>query len=165
VVEQVEGLKARRGDLSGPVLAILVTLVLLAIGAAIVAYFVLLGTSPQQGVIAVVGQPMIMRLPPSDALGVDAFGAMVTIKNVGSANITIIKMGVEINARLNITGRMIDLFYPAGITKLAPGDAVTLGFLSVDGWSSIADRETVSGALIVEGVGTLEVVFRVVKTR
>ena len=39
-------MKARRGDLSGPVLAVLVTLVLLAIGAAIIAYFVLLGAAP-----------------------------------------------------------------------------------------------------------------------
>jgi hypothetical protein len=44
-MSEVEGLKARRGDLSGPVLAILVTLILLAIGAVIIAYFTLLSTT------------------------------------------------------------------------------------------------------------------------
>jgi hypothetical protein len=158
-------MKARRGDLSGPVLAILVTLVLLAIGAAIVAYFVLLGTSPQHGVVAVVGQPTIMRLPPSDALGVDAFGAMVTIKNVGSANITI-TTGGGTNVRLNITGQTLNLDYPAtGTIRLRPGDTITLGFRHTTGWPLVAPRETVSGVLIIRDVGTLEVVFRVVKTR
>jgi hypothetical protein len=153
----VEGLKARRGDLSGPVLAILVTLVLLAIGAAIIAYFVLLGTTPQQGVVAVVGQPTIVKA------GANGFIANVTIKNVGSANITI-TTGVAANVKLNITGRTLNLNYPAtGTIKLAPGATVTLGFYSTTGWSSIATRETVSGALIIRDAGTMEVVFRVVK--
>ena len=150
-------MKARRGDLSGPVLAILVTLVLLAIGAAIVAYFVLLGGAPQQGVIAVIGQPTIVKA------GASGFIANVTIKNVGSANITI-TAGTGTNVKLNITGQTLSLNYPAtGTIKLAPGATVTLGFYSSTGWSSIAARETVSGVLIVRDVGTLEVVFRVIK--
>jgi hypothetical protein len=153
----VESLKARRGDLSGPVLAILVTLVLLAIGAAIIAYFVLLGGAPQQAVIAVVGQPVIMKA------GADGFIANVTIKNVGSANITI-TTGTATNVRLNITGQNLALNFPAtGTIRLAPGATVTLGFHSTSGWSTIAARETVSGALIIRDAGTLEVVFRVIK--
>jgi hypothetical protein len=153
----VEGLKARRGDLSGPVLAILVTLVLLAIGAAVIAYFVLLGGAPQQGVIAVVGQPTIVKA------GASGFIANVTIKNVGSADITI-TAGTETNVKLNITGRTLPLNYPAsGTIRLAPGATVTLGFNSTSGWGSIEARETVSGALIISNAGTLEVVFRVIK--
>jgi hypothetical protein len=151
----VEGLKARRGDLSGPVLAILVTLVLLAIGAAIVAYFVLLGGAPQQGVIAVVGQPTIVKA------GANGFIANVTIKNVGSANITITSTA---NVRLNITGQSLPLNYPATVPiRLRPGDTITLGFHSTTGWGLISARETVSGALIIRDVGTLEVVFRVIR--
>jgi hypothetical protein len=153
----VEGLKARRGDLSGPVLAILVTLVLLAIGAAIIAYFVLLGTTPQQGVIAVVGQPTI-----SKGAG-NSFVANVTIKNVGSANITIIA-GTGTNVRLNITGQSLSLDYPAsGTIRLAPGDTITLGFRHPSGWPIVASKQTVSGVLIIRDAGTLEVVFRVVR--
>jgi hypothetical protein len=151
----VEGLKARRGDLSGPVLAILVTLVLLAIGAAIIAYFVLLGTSPQQGVIAVVGQPTIVKA------GANGFIANVTIKNVGSTNITI---AATANAKLNITGQTLNLNHPTTVPiKLAPGATITLGFHSTTRWSTIQDRDTVSGALIIRGAGTMEVVFRVIR--
>ncbi len=149
-------MKARRGDLSGPVLAILVTLVLLAIGAAIVAYFVLLGTAPQQGVVAVVGQPTISKRG-------DGFVANITIKNVGSANITI-TTGTGTNVRLNITGQTLPLNFPAaGTIRLAPGATITLGFHSTTGWSSVADRESVSGALIIRDVTTMEVVFRVIR--
>jgi hypothetical protein len=156
VVEQVEGLKARRGDLSGPVLAILATLVLLAIGAAIVAYFVLLGTSPQHGVVAVVGQPTIVKA------GANGFIANVTIKNVGSANITI-TTGAGTNVSLETIVYVLLTYPSTGTIRLPPGATVTLGFNSTTGWSSIAPRETVSGVLIVEGVGTLEVVFRVIR--
>jgi hypothetical protein len=153
----VEGLKARRGDLSGPVLAILVTLVLLAIGAAIVAYFVLLGGAPQQGVIAVVGQPTIVKGSGN------SFIANITIKNVGSANITI-TTGGGTNVRLNITGQTLNLDYPAtGTIRLRPGDTITLGFRHTTGWPLVAPRETVSGVLIIRDVGTLEVVFRVIR--
>jgi hypothetical protein len=153
----VEGLKARRGDLSGPVLAILVTLVLLAIGAAIVAYFVLLGGAPQQGVIAVIGQPTIVKGSGN------SFIANITIKNVGSANITI-TAGTGTNVKLNITGQTLPLNYPAtGTIKLSPGATITLGFYHPSGWPLIAARETVSGVLIVSDAGTMEVVFRVIK--
>ena len=144
-------MKARRGDLSGPVLAILVTLVLLAIGAAIIAYFVLLGGTPQQGVIAVVGQPVIMKS------GANNFIANVTIKNIGSTNVTLTSTKVQ----LNITGTRVNANYISK-TNLLPGETATLGF-SVDRWPAVASKETVSGALIVRDAGTLEVVFRVIK--
>jgi hypothetical protein len=148
----VEGLKARRGDLSGPVLAILVTLVLLAIGAAIIAYFVLLGGAPQQAVIAVVGQPTIVKAGAND------FIANVTIKNVGSTNITL----STANVHLNITGTTVSANYISK-TDLTPGATATIGFRVAGKWSAVAGRETVSGALIVREAGTLEVVFRVIR--
>jgi len=150
-------LKARRGDLSGPVLAILVTLVLLAIGAAIIAYFVLLGGAPQQAVIAVVGQPVIMKANTDNDAYYD-FIANVTIKNVGSATVT---LGTD-NIFLNITGTSVKADYVSK-TTLAPGETATLGFNVEDKWSAVEGKETVSGALIIREVGTLEVVFRVIR--
>jgi hypothetical protein len=147
----VVGLKARRGDLSGPVLAILVTLVLLAIGAAIIAYFVLLGGAPQQGVVAVVGQPTIVR---SGA----GFMANVTIKNVGSSTITLSPAAVQ----LNITGTTVPANYISR-THLPPGATATIGFVVTGRWTEVAGRETVSGALILREAGTMEVVFRVIR--
>ena len=153
----MEGLKARRGDLSGPVLAILVTLVLLAIGAAIIAYFVLLGTTSQQGVVAIVGQPTI-----SKGAG-NSFVANVTIKNVGLANITI-TTGTGTNVKLNIAGQSLPLNYPAsGTIRLAPGDTITLGFHHSSGWPLVASKQTVSGVLTIRNVDNLEVVFRVIR--
>jgi archaellum component FlaG (FlaF/FlaG flagellin family) len=148
----VESLKARRGDLSGPVLAILVTLVLLAIGAAIIAYFVLLGTAPQQGVVAVVGQPTIVKAGAND------FIANVTIKNVGSSTITLSPASVQ----LNITGTTVPANYISR-TELPPGATATIGFVVAGKWPAVAGKETVSGALIVREAGTMEVVFRVIR--
>jgi hypothetical protein len=146
------GLKARRGDLSGPVLAILVTLVLLAIGAAIIAYFVLIGGgAPQQAVIAVVGQPTIVK----DGSG---FIANITIKNVGSASATLSKDDIK----LNIIEQQLIADYLSS-TSLSPGSTAAIGFKANSGWSTIQNKETVSGALVIRGVGTLEVVFRVIK--
>jgi hypothetical protein len=148
----VEGLKARRGDLSGPVLAILVTLVLLAIGAAIVAYFVLLGGASQHAVIAVVGQPTIVKGSGNN------FIANITIKNVGSTNITL----TTTNVRLNITGTVVTPNYISR-ASLTPGATATLGFLVTDRWPLVASKETVSGVLTIRDVTAMEVVFRVVK--
>ena len=145
-------MKARRGDLSGPVLAILVTLVLLAIGAAIIAYFVLLGGAPQQGVVAVVGQPTITRWGAND------FIARLVIKNVGSATITFSAADV----RLNITGTSASPSILSG-TTLPPGATAYMTFLVPGKWPEVADREFVSGVLIIRGVGNMEVVFRVVR--
>jgi len=145
-------LKARRGDLSGPVLAILVTLVLLAIGAAIVAYFVLLGGAPQQAVIAVVGQPTIVKGSGNN------FIANITIKNVGSTNITL----TTTNVRLNITGTVVTPNYISR-TSLTPGATATIGFYVTNRWPLVASKETVSGVLTIRDVMAMEVVFRVVK--
>ncbi len=145
-------MKARRGDLSGPVLAILVTLVLLAIGAAIIAYFVLLGTAPQQGVVAVVGQPTIVRAGAND------FIANVTIKNVGSSTITLSTTDV----RLNITGTTVPANYISR-AELPPGATATIGFVVAGKWPAVAGRDAVSGALIIREAGTMEVVFRVIR--
>ena len=147
-------MKARRGDLSGPVLAILVTLVLLAIGAAIVAYFVLLGGAPQQGVIAVVGQPTIVKTRAN------GFTADITIKNVGS---TTMSFSSTSDVKLKIIGEELSADSVPS-TGLAPGGTATITFSSDTGWSTIQSMETVSGALIIKDVGTLEVVFRVIKS-
>jgi hypothetical protein len=148
----VEGLKARRGDLSGPVLAILVTLVLLAIGAAIVAYFVLLGGAPQQAVIAVVGQPTIVKGSGNN------FIANITIKNVGSTNITL----TTTNVRLNITGTIVTPNYISR-ASLTPGATANIGFYVTNRWPLVASKETVNGVLTIRDVTAMEVVFRVVK--
>jgi hypothetical protein len=146
------GLKARRGDLSGPVLAVLVTIVLLAIGAAIIATFVLLGATQRQGVLAIVGEPTIMRAGAND------FIANVTVKNVGSAPITLSPATVY----LNITGTRVPANFISR-TTLPPGETATIGFVVTGRWPLVAGVDNVSGVLAVRDVGTIGVTFRVIR--
>jgi archaellum component FlaF (FlaF/FlaG flagellin family) len=153
----VEGLKARRGDLSGPVLAILVTLVLLAIGAAIIAYFVLLGASPQQPVVSILGTPVAYKV------GADAY-VNVTIVNVGAATISVSKTSVLLNA----TGTTVSLEgasygYDGDNLVLEPGKTSTLVFKFTNKWTAIADRDFVNAVLTIEGVGSQVISIRVLR--
>jgi archaellum component FlaF (FlaF/FlaG flagellin family) len=153
----VESLKARRGDLSGPVLAILVTLVLLAIGAAIIAYFVLLGASPQQPVVSILGTPVAYKV------GDDAY-VNVTIVNVGATAINVPTTSVLLNA----TGTTVSLEgasygISGGKFTLEPGKTSTLVFILTDSWANIADRDFVNAVLTIEGVGSQVITIRVLR--
>ncbi len=150
-------MKARRGDLSGPVLAILVTLVLLAIGAAIIAYFVLLGASPQQPVVSILGTPVAYKV------GADAY-VNVTIVNVGSTTINVPTTSVLLNA----TGTTVSLERASyGVTGgrlvLEPGRTSTLVFKLTGRWTTIADRDFVNAILTIEGVGSQVITVRVLR--
>jgi archaellum component FlaF (FlaF/FlaG flagellin family) len=151
-------LKARRGDLSGPVLAILVTLVLLAIGAAIIAYFVLLGASPQQPVVSILGTPVAYKVGANDA------HVNVTIVNVGAATISVSKTSVLLNA----TGTTVSLHtasYGASSTNfvLEPGKTSTLVFKFTGKWNDIKDKEFINAVLTIEGVGSQVITIRVLR--
>jgi len=150
-------LKARRGDLSGPVLAILVTLVLLAIGAAIIAYFVLLGASPQQPVVSILGTPVAYKV------GADAY-VNVTIVNVGSTTLNVSKTSVKLNA----TGTTVSLEgashgISGGKFTLDPGKTSTLLFKFTGKWNDIKDKEFINAVLTIEGVGSQVITIRVLR--
>jgi hypothetical protein len=125
----VEGLKARRGDLSGPVLAILVTLILLAIGAVIIAYFTLLAGPAPTPVLVVKDQPIAYK--DGTKAKVD-----VIVANIGTANVTLKGEGSGSNTTLTIlsptalanalgTKKIANL---TSNTPIAPGSSVTLTF-------------------------------------
>jgi hypothetical protein len=147
----VEGLKARRGDLSGPVLAILVTLILLAIGAVIIAYFTLLAGPAPTPVLVVKDQPIAYKGTgsPPDAV------VEVVLANIGTANVTL-KSGAG-KTRLIITG-------PSGLvsdlgaaatqalttdTAIAPGSSKTLTFTFSGQWSNFAKYRSASARLVL----------------
>ncbi len=150
-------MKARRGDLSGPVLAILVTLVLLAIGAAIIAYFVLLGASPQQPVVSILGTPVAYKR------GADAY-VNVTIVNVGSTTLNVSRTSVLLNAT-GITVRLEGASHgiSGGKLTLEPGRTTTLVFRFPGRWATIADRDYVNAILTIEGVGSQVITIRVLR--
>jgi archaellum component FlaF (FlaF/FlaG flagellin family) len=153
----VVGLKARRGDLSGPVLAILVTLVLLAIGAVIIAYFVLLGASPQQPVVSILGTPVAYKV------GADAY-VNVTIVNVGSTTISVPKSAVLLNATgITVSLEKASYGFDGAKLVLEPGKTTTLVFKLTNRWTTIADRDFVDAVLTIEGVGSQVITIRVLR--
>jgi len=141
-------LKARRGDLSGPVLAILVTLILLAIGAVIIAYFTLFAGPAPTPVLVVKDQPIAYK---SDGNAV----VEVVVANIGTANVTL--QAGSGKTRLIITG-------PSGLvtalgatatqnlsddTAIAPGSSVTLSFTFAGKWSDFAKYRSASARLVL----------------
>jgi len=154
--------RARRGDLSGPVLAILVTLILLAIGAAIIAYFTLFAGGTAQPVIAITGQPVAYQSGDNNAK------VEITVINTGSAPVTL----DGTNTKLRITSPS-DLATAVGEASLGsdktivPGATATLTFTFNGKWDNFAAYRMAWGVLILvdtagNTIGTLEVAIRVV---
>jgi uncharacterized cupredoxin-like copper-binding protein len=159
----VEGLKARRGDLSGPVLAILVTLILLAIGAAIIAYFTLFAGQTPTPVLAVKDQPIAYKS------GTNAV-VEVVVANIGTASVT-----------LDDTNTMLRIVGPSGLVNaltnaevslgtdqtIAPGESTTLTFTFTGAWSNFESYRSASAVLILKDtagntIGLFEVSIRIV---
>jgi hypothetical protein len=136
----VEGLKARRGDLSGPVLAILVTLILLAIGAVIIAYFTLLAGPTPTPVLVVKDQPIAYKSSTDDAK------VEVVVANIGTAQVTL--KGSD--TTLEILGP-----FTAGPQALGsnptinPGESKTLSFTFSNKWTSDFSKYRSASARLV----------------
>jgi len=148
--------RAGRGDLSGPVLAILVTLILLAIGAAIIAYFTLFAGGTAQPVLTVTGQPVAYKSGTNDAK------VEITVINTGSAPVT---LGTA--TRLNITSPFTAYATLASSVTVNPGSTTTLTFTFSGGWDNFKDYRMVYGVLTLKDqadntIGTLDVAVRVV---
>jgi hypothetical protein len=156
----VEGLKARRGDLSGPVLAILVTLILLAIGAAIIAYFTLFAGQARTPVLVVKDQPIAYNIggsPPSARVE-------VVVANIGTAQVTL-KAGAG-QTRLEILAPFTATASLATDTTIVPGASKILTFTFGGQWSSFALHSSANARLVLRDtagntVGMLEVNIRI----
>jgi hypothetical protein len=160
----VEGLKARRGDLSGPVLAILVTLILLAIGAAIIAYFTLFAGQAPTPVLAVKDQPIAYKSGTNDAK-VD-----VVVTNIGTASVTL--DGTHTKLRIVGPSGLVNALTSAEVslgtdTTIAPGESTTLTFTFAGEWSDFASYRSASAVLILKDsagntIGQFEVSIRII---
>jgi hypothetical protein len=139
----VEGLKARRGDLSGPVLAILVTLILLAIGAVIIAYFTLLAGPAPTPVLVVKDQPIAYKSGTNDAI------VEVVVANIGTAQVTL----HGTNTKLEILGPFTDT--SDSVTgspdlTIAPGESTTLKFTFNADWNTFKNHRSASARLVLK---------------
>ena len=159
-------LKSRRGDLSGPVLAILVTLVLLAIGAVIIAYFTLLAGPAPTPVLVVKDQPIAYKNGTNDAT------VSILIANTGTAQVTL-KTGsggtnLTIMAPSGLVSALTDPRAPLVSEKtIAPGDTVELRFTFSGKWGNFDDyRRATARLLLVDTsgaiVGQFEVNIRII---
>jgi hypothetical protein len=146
----VEGLKARRGDISGPVLAILVTLILLAIGAVIIAYFTLLAGPAPTPVLVVKDQPIAYK--DGTKAKVD-----VIVANIGTANVTLKKGSGGTNLTITGPSGLVSDLGAADVTKtlasdtaIAPGSSVTLTFDFGSGsWDKFKKYRNASARLLL----------------
>ncbi len=162
-------MKARRGDLSGPVLAILVTLILLAIGAAIIAYFTLFAGQAPTPVLAVRDQPIAYRgtgTPPSAVVE-------VVVANIGTAQVTL----DDTNTKLRIVspsglvtalGTSAEVSLGTDIT-IAPGESKTLMFTFSGRWSDFASYRSAGAVLVLKDpagntIGQYEISIRIVSS-
>jgi hypothetical protein len=165
----VEGLKARRGDLSGPVLAILVTLILLAIGAAIIAYFTLFAGQAPTPVLAVKDQPIAYAgtgSPPNAVVE-------VVVANIGTASVTL--AGTTTMLRIvSPSGLVTELGGGAEVSlgadiTIAPGESKTLTFTFNGVWSKFASYRSAGAVLILKDsagntIGQFEVSIRIISS-
>jgi hypothetical protein len=159
----VEGLKARRGDLSGPVLAILVTLILLAIGAVIIAYFTLLAGPAPTPVLVVKDQPIAYE---SDGDAV----VEVVLANIGTAQVTLDLTAT--NTKLEILGPFSDTSDSVTASPdetIAPGESTTLTFTFTGDWTTgkFKDYRSASARLVLKDtagntIGLFEVSIRII---
>ncbi|MFZ8794429.1 MAG: hypothetical protein ACO2O2_11185 [Acidilobaceae archaeon] len=164
----MEGLKARRGDLSGPVLAILVTLILLAIGAVIIAYFTLFAGQTPTPVLAVTSQPIAYK-DGNDAK------VEVVVANIGTASVTLDNANTKLRI-VSPSGLVTALSGGAevslgstGTTTIAPGESKTLTFTFTGAWSNFASYRIAGAVLILKDtagntIGQFEVSIRIVSS-
>jgi Kef-type K+ transport system membrane component KefB len=163
-------LKARRGDLSGPVLAILVTLILLAIGAAIIAYFTLFAGQAPTPVLAVRDQPIAYKSGTGPAYDATV---EVVVANIGTAQVTL--KGTNTKLRIvSPSGLVTTLGAGAEVslgtdTTIAPGESKTLTFTFNGAWSNFASYRSAGAVLILKDpagntIGQFEVSIRIVSS-
>jgi len=152
-------LKARRGDLSGPVLAILVTLILLAIGAVIIAYFTLFAGQAPTPVLVVKDQPIAYKGTGTNAV------VEVVVANIGTAQVTL----HDTNTKLEILGPFTDSATLGSPEIIAPGESKTLTFTFTGGWTTgkFQDYRSASARLVLKDtadntIGQFEVSIRII---
>jgi len=148
--------RARRGDLSGPVLAILVTLILLAIGAVIIAYFTLFAGGTAQPIITVTGQPVAYKSGTNHAV------VNITVVNTGSAQVNL-----STGTKLEIKAPFTDSATLGSPVVILPGETKALTFNFSNDWPTFRQYRMVTGMLTLKDsagniIGVLEVSIRVI---
>jgi hypothetical protein len=142
----------RKGDLSAPVLAIIVTIGLIAAGLVLLAWFFWFAPQASKtGALQIIGQPVVILNSTKVDTGYP-INVTVSVKNVGSTNITITKIIVA-NITFDLSAKNINL--PPGASRdITAGVSVT----KHPDW-----KYTVDGVIITTA-GTYPTSFTVIRT-
>lgn len=137
--------KAFRGDLSGPVLAVIITLVIIAVGAIVSYYFFFMGPNvAKTGSLTVIGQPALTYDSTNQVLTL-----YISVENPGTAPVNITKVVVTIG------GAPYELL-PVGTSGyvLQPGEQAALEFTATN--VSVSLTEASYPIVIFTDAGTYE---------
>ncbi|MDM7275215.1 MAG: hypothetical protein P3X22_003720 [Thermoprotei archaeon] len=163
----MRGMRARRGDLSGPVLAILLTIIILSVGVAIIAYLTLFARGTTTPVAVIQGQPTAYRYLDTPYTRFE-----MTIVNLGNAPLKIETGPGPAELRVQLT-----IVYPEGYSNIFiypdqtnpstiviyPGGSAILTFTPAEPpWDVVKQYETVHGILrIIDSKGDVASIFEI----
>ena len=135
-----------RGDLSGPIIAILITVVAVAAGLVAGMWFLRSGSQMSKtSMLTVVGQPTLV---PAN----DGTYAYVTLKNIGTETVTVDKLVIRVG------DKKLDL-NPSSTIEIEPGQSVSAEFSTTT--TITITNSTVTGTIITDH-GTVPVVLYVI---
>lgn len=140
-----------RGELSSPIIAILLTVVVVAAGLVAAMWFLRAGNAASKdSMILVLGQPALIQTRYYTS-------AVVTIKNVGSEPVTVEKIVIR---QTNSLGFGPVILTPNGAIVVNPGETTTVTFYGLPPQGSI--NATVIQAALVTDKGTIPILLYVV---
>ena len=135
-----------RGDLSGPIVAILITVVVVAAGLVAGMWFLRSGTQiAKSSMLTVIGQPTLV--PTSSGTY-----AYVSLKNVGTESTTVQSLVIRVG------GQQVTLT-PTSAAQIPPGATASIEFTTT---TSISPTNSTVPGVIVTDHGTIPVVLYVI---
>jgi hypothetical protein len=142
--------RLHRGDLSAPVLAIIVTIGIIAAGLVLMAWF--WWFAPQAGkagALQIVGQPALVCKYDSQSQEYVVDSALISVKNPGTADVKIIKVVIE------------GTDYTPNPDSVSAGESESIEATPPSG-TTCPDKPAVTGTIVTDA-GTYVVSFAVVK--
>lgn len=128
----------RRGDLSAPVLAIIVTIGVIAAGLVLMSWFWWFApTVGRMGVLVVVGQPVLINSTTKQ--GVEQYSLTIVLKNIGNANVRIEGVMIK-NVQCIIGDNKV----------IAPGKTIVLRDVQCSNLDISRDEYFVEGVIITD---------------
>ncbi len=121
-------LKKRKGDISGPIVAVLLIIASIAIASVVITWMYNLGTSAsKQGALLIEGTPVIVK-------DTNSYTLYITVKNAGNIPVNITSVIIN-NITWNISGTTTLSINPGAVVSFSaiPSTTITLSSQTVNG--------------------------------